>query len=348
MNDQKSKSDEEKPKQSKMDELLIEEVFSNNQDRIISAQKRLNILFDKMYDLNIENAEKIKSYKKPVNQSFEKIILLNDKRILFFSQDIIVVHDLENNKSFFKEVIGLSDIAKLSNGNLIAVENKKMKLIEVKETDISIVKEWDFENKKKQKIYVLSNGYILDYAENINFIFFYKYENNELILSHKGICTQKSGIDSVCQINENEIAVTCWESRKFFGNNYFLIFYDINKKTEIQTIDIGGKLCLLNENYLIVASTSRIYLIDLEKHKILTKILAKYSKSKKYSLVKLKEDSFLIIADNIYQYDVKNEKIIYKGLYIFNANLAIMISKNKLLLENLSGLTVFEFPEKIK
>ena len=337
-------------KQSKENETSNGEICNKTSENLLSQVKNLesnNKEIKNNYDYDIENIEKIKAYKKPVNQSFEKIISLEDKRILLFSKDIIVVQDLKKNKSFYKEIIGLSDIDKLLDGNLILIENKKMKLIEINENDISIIKEWNIKNKKTKNIYALSNGQILTYTKDDNFINFYKYDNKDITLHNKSICTQKSGIDNICQINENEIAVTCCEKGLFYGDKYNLIFYNINNNISvIRILDISGKLCLLKENYLIVAGTSIIYLVDLIKHGISLKISAKHSNSVKYSLTRINGDSFIIIADNIYQYDLKNKKIVYSGSYIFNANLALMISENKLLVENLSGLSVFQFPKK--
>ena len=348
-NDKAQENNKKESNQSKENEISKGEICKKTNENLLSKDKNFELPIKETknnYDYDIQNIEKIKTYKKPVNQSFEKIILLDDKRILLFSKDIIVVQDLEKNKSFYKEIIGLTDIDKLLDGNLMLIENKKLKLIEIKENDISIIKEWNIKNKKTKNLYALSNGQIITYTKDDNFINFYKYDNKDITLFNKSISTQKSGIDNICQINENEIAVTCCEKGLFYGDKYNLIFYNINNISIIKILDISGQLCLLKENYLIVAGTSIIYLIDLIKHGIAIKISAKHSSNIKYSLIKINEDSFIIIANSIYQYDLKNKKIVYSGSYIFNANLALMLSENKLLVENLSGLNLFQFPKK--
>lgn len=324
-----------------------EKILANLQLELIMRQdEMIDSIIRNIYDYSIENIEKIKTYKKPVNQSFEKVISLNNDEILLFSPDIILVYNLTKNNSFYKEIIGLSDIERLSNGHLILLEkNKKLKIAQLKENDISIIVEGKIKAQKSKNIFVLSEIDILTYADDDDYLYFHKYENNELTLDNKGIMIEKKGINSICKIKQNEIIISCWENKKFFGYNYYLIFYDIKNKFVIKIIDIGGKMCLLNYKNLIVADSSKIYLIDLINRKILSKISGKHWSSKKYSLVKIFGDSFIIIAKNIYQYEIKNEKIVYKSTNIFNANIALMLPSNELLFENSSGITIFQFPK---
>ena len=166
----------------------------------------LDSIIRNIYDYSIENIEKIKTYKKPVNQSFEKVISLNNDEILLFSPDIILVYNLTKNNSFYKEIIGLSDIERLSNGHLVLLEKiKKLKIAQLKENDISIIVEGKIKAQKSKNIFVLSDSDILTYADDDNYLYFHKYENNELTLDNKGIMIEKKGINSICKIKQNEI-----------------------------------------------------------------------------------------------------------------------------------------------
>ena len=334
----KEESQENKNEIKKEKEVNSYEKLSNLE---LMAQNLMEVNLTEN-SFNIEYIKKVKSYKR--NKSFDKAIYLSNKKIILFSnKGYLAVYDLQTGKNFYKEIIGLRDIIKLNDENLILAEKHKLKLIKVNDKDISIIQELD-NTISRPELCLLSSGKILLYENEHSSIHFYSYVDNKLISDNYSIKGIKNGIRNICEINKNELAIIYWEYGKIYGYNDFLVFYDLEKKEIIKTIDINGdKLCLLNKYNLIVISSSKICLVDLTKRKIINKISSKIKDTKSFSVIEIDENTFIVVAGNIYQYEIEDDKIKFKGSNLFSSGVVAKLPDNQLLVESFGGLDLYEY-----
>ena len=297
---------------------------------------------DKFENFNIEKIKKVKSLTK--KKSFDKAINLNDKRLLLFSHNgDLAVYNTQKNKSFYKEINGLIDIGKLSDGNLILSQrNNILKVIKIEGDNISIIQETNIEISKP-KLYLLSNEKILIYQDDKSLIHIYSYKDKKLNNDNLSFDINKKRINSICEIKENELGISCLEFGKLDGYNNYVLFYNIIKGEITKTIEVScEKLCLLSEKYLMALSFSKIYLVDLIQKKIINSISSKNKEQKSYSILGLNEKTFIVITGNIYQYEIKNENIVYKGSNLSSSGVVAKLPGNKLLVESFGGLDIYQ------
>ena len=89
-------------------------------------------------------------------------------------------------------------------------------------------------------------------------------------------------------------------------------------------------------------SFSKIYLVDLIQKKIINSISSKNKEQKSYSILGLNEKTFIVIDGNIYQYEIKNENIVYKGSNLSSSGVVAKLPGNKLLVESFGGLDIYQ------
>ena len=127
-----------------------------------------------------------------------------------------------------------------------------------------------------------------------------------------------------------------------FGSNYFILFYDFDKKEIIKNINCGDKLCYMNQKFLISVS-DKIYLVDLIKHKVKTKINCKNNEHYNCQVLKINENGFIVIRDNIYYYEIKNDnKIEFKGQNLFGVNCGAKLGENKLIIGKQKEICIYD------
>ena len=140
-------------------------------------------------------------------------------------------------------------------------------------------------------------------------MYYYKQFSLDNIIKKGG------GIKDICPINKNRVAITCYEEGKLYGYNEYLLIYDFieEQKKKMMKIDGGkNKLCLINENNLILCS-NKFLLIDIEDFQIIGELKSEISFE---DILPLNEKSFITydIGFTQYEIDLKNKKpIIRKG-----------------------------------
>ena len=103
----------------------------------------------------------------------------------------------------------------------------------------------------------------------------YKYEKEQFYL-FKDISSfwDKEGIDEICQINQNELALYSMKKGKLFGYNEYLVFYDMNSEKITKTIKVGNgesltsEIFLINEEHLLFEKEKNYIIVDI-KNKII-------------------------------------------------------------------------------
>ena len=296
-------------------------------------------------EFDIGKIKKLKTFSRSSPKDVEKVIYLQDEKFLMFENGSLIIYDFEKKNAIFTNFTEISDVIKLIDGKLIITEkSQEIKLLKIKENDIEINQEIKIEIPCG-KICVLSNSKILIFSKNQPFIYFYTYNGTKITYDNYFINTKKYGIDNICEIDDKEIAISCYERGRIFGYNQFIIFYNLEKKEEIKSIDIdlGGKLCLLNKSDLIVLSRTKIYAISLDDYKIFTKYSWKNPKNNDFSILKINKSDFLVVASNVYHYKLYGSKIFYEGSNLFNVKIAEKLHGHKLFIAGLSGLDIYEY-----
>ena len=346
VNDIKNKAKEDKEdKIYELNEINIKKILARISKVNPPKNKTGLEIIDKYESFDIGKIKESKSFA-PKN-SIEKIILLKDQRILSFNSKIgaqFSVYRYENGSFkcdlYSNAISGLEDMIQLYDGNIVMGERFYiLKIIKFEEKDFKILKEKKIDIRSP-KLYKLSNGKIIVYSAGNKIVYIYSYTENDLIYEDY-INTEKYGVLDVCEINKKEIAVSCYEFGKIYGKNYFIIFYDVEKKVIIKTFSIGSKFCYMNKNSLIVVS-DKIYLIDLNKHKIKTKISCKNNECINYSVLKINEKGFIVIRDNMYYYEIENDsKIIFKGQSLFGVVYADKYPGNRLIIGKYGSIYIY-------
>ena len=156
---------------------LIDEFDKNKKD--ISFTKFYKEENDNSYNgFNLDKYKYLSFKTKAVNN---KLILLNDGRLLSLDKNTISVYNLQNNNHLdIFECIGeniISEIIKMDNGLILFYDTRDYKIININKKNINI-KEIYLEG---HKLYKLSNGIILSYGSNS--IYFNNGTNLKLIKS---------------------------------------------------------------------------------------------------------------------------------------------------------------------
>ena len=173
------------------------------------------------------------------------------------------------------------------------------------------------QKKKKnfEYLFKLSNNKILikDYK---NKYVTYSYKTDELKpIKDYFTISNHCFSNSICVINENQIAIYYSKDGKLFGENGFILFYDIKNLKEIKTLKLGnyerGNEMILINNNLIVELNNKLILIDINNTNKKKELYFEHNAS---YMNKLNEKTFLVGAlKYIYQFEIKDEKITLKG-----------------------------------
>ena len=340
-------------KDSSTDEIIDLIKMANEGSRLAKQLqeelKKFNRIKD-YFSFDIETIKKINHFN--IKNYAHKIIILKDERILCYQNSnfsAFSIYRLEDNNNaicdFYEAKSGIKDIIQLVDGNLLLSECDYLKLYQLKEKEIVFLKEKKLEmhHLSNTKLYYLSNKKIVAYADGNSNVYIYSYKNNNLI-NDKSINTGKYGVIDVCEINKKEIAISCYVHGKLYGTNDYILFYDLEKDQKIKMLDIGGKLCYLNEEDLIVVS-DKIYLIDLIKHKIKTKITCKNTDFAEYKVFSIHEKGFIVVRSNLYYYEIeKKSKIVFKGeKIIYLSQFITKYQGNKLLIGKSDSIDIYEY-----
>ena len=120
---------------------------------------------------------------------------------------------------------------KLDDGNIIILENGKLKIIYIEGNKINEVSE--IETKSSTEIHKLSNDNILtrkDYVEEKT-IYLYNCKNGKIkydkYFNLNSIIKRYGFIQDICDIKKNQIAITYGEEGLMLGWNHSLIIYDL-------------------------------------------------------------------------------------------------------------------------
>ena len=300
-------------------------------------------------NFDIEKIQELITFETKIR--YNRIIPLLDQRILLFNKNEgeFSVYRYNNNKFesdiYNKNVKSLTDMIQLKDGKIMLGQFcNKLKIVKFEQ------KEFKYINQIKVDIaypefYILSDGKIIIYGHSDKNVFIYSYSENNLI-NKETINTDKFGVSDICEINNKQIAISCWQDQFFgFGCNYFILFYDFDKKEIIKiikNINCGGKLCYMNQKFLISVS-DKIYLVDLIKHKVKTKINCKNNEHNNYQVLKINENGFIVIRDNIYYYEIKNDnKIEFKGQNLFGVNCGAKLGENKLIIGKQKEICIYD------
>ena len=201
-----------KKKKNKIEEEF--KVIEYNEELMTSFEKE-----NKEYEYQDFNIFKMKTIIK-FNVAFGQIFVLKDGRILLYDRDednkfFCFVFDLKKNKYFnidLGNIFSIYNIIQMDDGIVIIYTNTyRLVLINIKEEDYQIIKEYEIEIGKicklsKQKIIIESN-----YTLNI-----YNYEKKALEkekeLKNK---SYSSNIREIIAINEKEIALNYYQGGLF-------------------------------------------------------------------------------------------------------------------------------------
>ena len=314
-------------------------------NEITETKDKFTINIDNYKDFNIENIKKVSSIK---TKNTGEIILLKDKSILSFNDSEFSVYrlhgdkyecDIYNNRSSY-----IRSMIQLDDENIIIGEKYKiLKLIKLKEKDFEIIQKIEIKIESPE-MKVLSNGKIIVYSFCSKEIYFYSYtKENNLILDDKFINTKNAHVNDICEINKKVIAISC--SGDWRWSKVSIIFYDLEKNKIIKNISTKENylyFCYMNENSLM-AIYDKIYLIDLINYKIIDKISKKNKDKLLGTILKINEKGFIVVRDNIYYYEIENNKrIVFKGQNLFSVNYVSKYPGNKLLISTNKSIDIYQ------
>lgn len=288
---------------------------------------------DKYDNFNIKNIQELLSFE--TNNSNEQIIILKDLRILshnyprydnrltFRGPDpALYVYNLKNKNYITFETQRIYDMIQMDDGQIIITQYDGISVLNIKEKEIEI-KQTIRDNLFN--IYKLSNESFLSMIhsktkhKSISILKIYSYKDGE-IKDNYIIILEKELYDP-CVISENEIALSYYEKGLFGGYNSYIIFYDIKKEKQINTLKFDGMNTLITFSYnnkysiLLIEQESiqnekqkKIILFDNVKHKIEGDIIINDLFD---SIITLNNTFFLTFnkkTKKISQYEIDNNK----------------------------------------
>jgi len=309
---------------TKKEKNKIEEKFKvieYNEELMASIKKE-----NKNYEYQDFNIFKMKTIIK-FNVAFSSIFVLKDGRILSYGRDednkfFCFVFDLKKNKYFNLDLGNIFDIyhiIQMDDGIvIIGTDTGKLVLINIKEEDYQIIKEYEIEIHKlcklsKQKIIIESN-YILN---------IYKYENKALEKEKeiKSSLNKIYSIQDMIVVNEKEIALNYYQGGLF--SSYCIGFFDLDKDIKIQNYKVSEseqKSCLINKELFIFFDNYNLYPLDLKNHSR-KKAFILPNENWIDSILSLKDNKFLVVQRNyLNQFEVKD------GHYELKLNCSINLS----------------------
>lgn len=308
---------------TKKEKNKIEEKF-----KVIEYNEELMAAFEKEnknYEYQDFNIFKMKTIIK-FNGAFSSIFVLKDGRILSYGSDednkfFCFVFDLKKNKYFnldLGNIFYIYHIIQMDDGIvIIGTDTGKLVLLNIKEEDYQIIKEYEIEILKlcklsKQKIIFESN-----------FLNIYKYENKALEKEKeiKSSLNKIHSIQDMIVVNEKEIALNYYQGGLF--SSHCIGFFDLDKDIKIQNYKVSEsdqKSCLINKELFIFSDNYNLYPVDLKNHSR-KKAFILPNKDWIYSILSLKDNKFLVVQGNyLNQFEVKG------GHYELELNCSINLS----------------------
>ena len=312
-----------KKKKNKIEEEF--KVIEYNEELMTSFEKE-----NKEYEYQDFNIFKMKTIIK-FNVAFGQIFVLKDGRILLYDRDednkfFCFVFDLKKNKYFnidLGNIFSIYNIIQMDDGIVIIYTNTyKLVLINIKEEDYQIIKEYEIEIGKicklsKQKIIIESN-----YTLNI-----YNYEKKALEkekeLKNK---SYSSNIREIIAINEKEIALNYYQGGLFSSES--IAFFDLDKDIKIQSYKVseyGYKSCLINKDLFIYSDKYNLYPVHLKNHSR-KKEFRLPNKHSVNSILSLNDKKFLVIQENyLNQFEVEGADNELKLNYTINLSFRLIL-----------------------
>ena len=322
------KEETEKENKKEKKEMIPE----NNEDTLEDKNyydniKRYNPSDDKYENFQIDKLKEIKSFE--VKYDIKKIKILHDRRLLtcqsyknekgdrFYK---IIVYDLNNgiicdiNYDVKINQDGwlshrIYHIFQMNDDNLIIFLGKQAKIFKVKRKSIEEIICIDIDYSE---LYNIKNEKFLtkdwDYNSDKNIFKILSYENEKLN-EIKTFSKKLENIENICVINENEIAIYYSKDGKLYGQNAFLLFYDIKNCKDIKIIKLGnyeyGNVMLLLNDKLIIDLNEKIQLIDT-KNRVFKKELKININD---DIIVLNDNEFLECSGGIRHYKLENSSI---------------------------------------
>jgi len=330
-------------------------------------------LFNKMTfreEVNANKDNKVKTSDISINKSkikfttdysVHRIIRLNDGRILTEQS-----YEDDDDKYKYKVCIynlkydfvicdicvdySLGEVIQMEDDNIIQKKNDILQVTKIKKYSLEEVQTINICNY--HGVYKLSKEKILVRSSSDFHIFL--YQNGKLTLTKKFKKGKINFSYDSCEIKEDEIAIYCTKEG-LISDNDFLIFYDVKNNIEIKALKLGGsvggcqKICLFNNNRLIINYGPKFIIIDIINRKILNEIKIKeeietlFLFEDKFPLFKYYNDQNLhlceIMDSNMnycYSHFNLGRNEIFGGIYIKNN--IFLIKDKKIKIKNIYDL----------
>jgi hypothetical protein len=375
INDQKNIIKEKEIKNEEKPEIKLE-----NKEQEINIDFKLDSSNDKYDNFNICRIKEIKSFKSEKysnkNNSYERLIyiILKDGRLLTYQPLFdekynlwgICVYDPKNNFNCdIKREIYIKGMIQNDDGTIIIMtshsQDKKLILMKIEEKNFKVIQTIDIDYSFF--LFRLSNKKFVkfrDYSKIIEYtVYLYSYENNKIVIE-KDFGDKKEKIEiirDICLINENEIALICKKKGRFYGSNYWLIFYDITNQGKISDIKICDEndskneindLFLLNKKYLLGSGREIFNLFNITTKSLERKITKFFDYN---FMVSLNDENFLSVNyDEIIQFEIDSDndiKIVareqYKSKYKLPFHYVGKFPGNKLIMQNRDNIIIFDY-----
>ena len=327
--------------------------------------------YDNFKISKISKEKEIYCFEKAISSNFNlnrNLLKLKDGRILLTGTCFVdgeeekyglMVFDPKNDHNCDIKIkfdrIDNHKIIQMEDGNIILHNiNKELKVINIKGNEIETlqclkeINEVDYLFKlSSDKILLIGLESNLDGKYPFHYRI-YSYDKKELTQNLDYIDKNEKImiIYGACLINENEVAILCQKPGKHFGSNNVLFFYDINLNKIIKTIKIDKtsyipRLCLINQNELVVFWNPRFVLVDVNEKVIKDEISFEVFKQAN-SIISLNDKKFLLtFEDLIFLYEIENGKIKNKEKTPLKNSFLGKYPGNKLIVEDTLKLSIY-------
>ena len=288
----------------------------NDNDDADNNIQDYNPLNDKYEKFNLSQMKELQSFN-PKNEISE-LCLLNDGRILSNQiyhkedgEDLYKLCVYSTKKGFICDINIDFDLVKkfypMNDGNVVVLL-KQIKIIKINKKSIEEI--W-VDEKKRKKIRIsklLNNNFFVKSRGDMTQEGLYKYDKDKLLLYkdlHKLYVDEK--ICGLIQLTEDEYALASIKKGKIYGENNYLIFYDMKNDKKIKTLKLGdgekmyNDFLSLNKDNLIVIGMDYVILVDVKNKKVI--------KEFKYAI---DLDEIIILNEKKFLYSGQTELLLYE------------------------------------
>ena len=321
--------------------------------------QRYNPSDDKYENFQIDKLGEIKSFE--VKYDIKKIKILHDRRLLTCQSyknekgDLfykIIVYDLTNGiicdinydikidkDSWYSKRI--ENLFQMNDDKLIIFLGGQAKIFKVKRKSIE---EINCINVEFSNLYTLLNEKFLttswDWESDKNIFKILSYENEQLN-EIKKFSKKIESIENICAINENEIAIYYSKDGKLFGQNAFLLFYDITNYKDIKTLKLGNyeygnEMFFLNDK-LIIDLNEKIQIIDTKSRAFKKELKINISND----IIVLNNNEFLENGGRLRQYKLENSNVKLIGEKRLPNNFVDKYPDNQLITEDDNKIYIY-------